>query len=418
MTWWNGKLDPFEKEGESLADIPGIFGDPPQGERQDPFAPIEAVAEITAIPEGDENGSEAPPSLLPEEIRDIGIGGHVALPVDLSEMGDSANGLEEHIAGTVGIDIGEAVESIVAGRRGGDSPLDPIKIDTGAHVFGTYLPWHYYRSHPFRHWGMYLFLEPLMHWAVDLGIVARALGIPLSSREAFFLAFYATYRHEQFHYHVERFATRQEVIQRSPIYLPYDGNVYSHPAIASTEKWLEEALAQAVVLKSRYLGSKLGRPIGGMRRILEKEFATFGPGYKDHECPTFGGVERAHLVLGAQVASAKQIPGFDVTEFATPKKEYQTPMKEVPGLLVIRPAFVSRFQLARPKKRKWARYARENGFVFEKGKGPGDHQIWRKNKQKVHINYIGDEIDLASVQAVARVLGRSTREVALEIRNC
>jgi hypothetical protein len=417
MNWWNNESGTFEEEGESLQGIPGIFGDPPKDDNEDPFCPVGELPEITSDRESEEYGSVAPPR-FPQDSLDIGLGGHVALPIDIPGVGQDAGKLEEHIAGSLGIDIEEVVESIASGRPDGDSPLDPIKPRFGVHVFGTYLPWHFYRSHPFRHWGMYLFLEPLLYRAADLIAIARTLPIRLSPTEAFFLGFYATYRHEQFHYHVERFATRQEVIQRHPVYLPYDANVYSNPAIANSEKWLEEALAQAVVIRSRHLGNKVLRPLREMKPILEKEFATFGPGYRDYDCPTFGGVERAHRVLGAQLASGRVYPGFEVTEFATPKKEYQAPMKEVPGFLVICPSFVSRFQLARPKKRKWTKYAKRNGFVFQKGKGPGDHEEWKRGAQKVQINPVGDEIDLASVKAVARILGRSTRDVALDIARC
>ena len=70
----------------------------------------------------------------------------------------------------------------------------------------------------------------------------------------FTLLFCAVYRHELFHYHVERFATRLEVLYRHPTYRPYVEDV--RHKVAGTSRWLEEALAQAVVLNSSLVSKR------------------------------------------------------------------------------------------------------------------------------------------------------------------
>jgi hypothetical protein len=42
--------------------------------------------------------------------------------------------------------------------------------------------------------------------------------------------------------------------------------------------------------------------------------------------------------------------------------------------------------------------------------GPGDHKVWTYGKQRFQINRYRDELDLASVKAVRKILNSSVRE--------
>ena len=285
----------------------------------------------------------------------------------------------------------------------------------GTDSFGAYLPWHTYAKSRKTPWGMYFFLEPLGVWAVELAAEAKAHGLNLSNIDALRLAFYLTYRHELFHYHVERFAIRQEVIQRKPIYRPYEENVFNNQQVANTEDWLEEALAQAVVLESTLVANRLKVKMAAYRKILESEFDKFGAGYKDYHCKKFGGTEKAHMRLGAQVVSGQQFPGFMLTEKFTPKKEYVSKVDEVPGYIVARRPFISRFQLGMPKRKKWERFANSHGISFVKY-GKGDHERWRVNDKLVAINRHNGEVDRKSLNAVAHILGVPLHKLVEDIR--
>ena len=87
----------------------------------------------------------------------------------------------------------------------------------------------------------------------------------------------------------------------------------------------------------------------------------------------------------------------------------------MPGYLLYNQSFVSRFQLAMPKARKWKAFAVANGITFI-GPGPGDHEVWALGKQKFHINYRRDELDRASVKAVSKILDSSLLVTADAIR--
>src|SRR5262249_43258767 len=112
----------------------------------------------------------------------------------------------------------------------------------------------------------------------------------------------AVYRHELFHYHVERFATRLEVIQRVPVYRPYVDGVFAR--VARTDQWLEEALAQSTVLRSHFVARHGGFSRKLITAILRDEFLRFPAGYRDFDCKRYKGSERAHRAFGAQVARA------------------------------------------------------------------------------------------------------------------
>ncbi len=70
--------------------------------------------------------------------------------------------------------------------------------------------------------GVYLFLEKLIEWACILHRSGQFVPIPSPAlRSVFRQLWWITYRHEQFHFHVELFATQLESALRRPVYRPY-----------------------------------------------------------------------------------------------------------------------------------------------------------------------------------------------------
>jgi len=102
-----------------------------------------------------------------------------------------------------------------------------------------------------------MFLEKLLEWACLLHASGKYLPDPKPPVVSVFrLLWWLTYRHELFHFHVELFATRLESALRRPVYRPYVERVRG-PKVRTAE-WWEEALAQAVVIKSAMVKRALG----------------------------------------------------------------------------------------------------------------------------------------------------------------
>jgi hypothetical protein len=152
-----------------------------------------------------------------------------------------------------------------------------------------------------------------------------------------------------------------------------------------------------------------------LKQLLTHEFRTFGAGYRHFECLKNGGAKATHKLFGAQVIAGRVNPGFSVTEFATPKRLYNESSAAVPGYLLYRQKFVTRFQFAMPKVHKWKALANSNG-ITHLGLGPGDHEVWAYGKQKIQINRHRDELDPASVKAVGKILNSSLHETVEAIR--
>ena len=69
----------------------------------------------------------------------------------------------------------------------------------------------------------------------------------LSLEEVQRIFIYCVFRHETFHYQVETFATRMELIQNRALYLPFQYDV--EPQVINSKHWLEEALAESTVVR-------------------------------------------------------------------------------------------------------------------------------------------------------------------------
>lgn len=401
----------FQEERNLLLDLPGVLGQEhtQNGEGASPGRPVFDPLRDYPLPDFLPREPDLNVGIPPGDDEPYPISGtsSVLRPIDI-RLPSSLN--PEALKGLLEELLGIEIQGIMAtSREGSEARIAKVVEQYGIEAFATYLPWH---LHHHGRWGMYFFLEPLIDWATDMQRSARRFEVTLDDSTALRLAFYSVYRHELFHFHVEWFAVRQEVLQRKAVYLPYDKEVFQK--VANTEDWLEEALAQATVLESTLVAKKLHLSKASYRKLLETEFRRCGPGYRDFECAKFGGPEEAHKLLAAQIVSASQTPKSHATEPYTPKHEYRVDPRKVPAYLVWNPTYVSRFQWATPKLHKVTKYLKEQGFVHD-GPGPGDHERWKHGRQTVHVNSRRGECDIASLKAIARILNKPLRQVRDEI---
>lgn len=290
----------------------------------------------------------------------------------------------------------------------------------GMEALGYYRPWHRSPRGSGANWGIYLSIFPICGFAKLLADDLAKAGISLPTKGDYGnLATEFVMRHELFHFHVERFAIAQEVIQRRPIYRPYHRNVYARTA--NTPVWLEEALAQASVLASLER-----RPIGdidgkALREAVIPLFGQNGPGYRDFACDLFGGPSRAHKRLGSQIVSGQLNPGFDLTDTAWPEAlSLECPdVPMPPDYITFKRQGVDQFRLPMPKRVRFLRFAAKHGFFHDPRFGVGDHQVYMNSDgERVHINYKRGEVDIASLKAMAKIIGVSLHDAAREVSRC
>lgn len=320
----------------------------------------------------------------------------------------SDEALAEVLYETVGIDASQLGEGTLRLPN-----LANLTARFGTEAFGTYLPWHAFAKSRRTPWGMYLFLDLIFAWAESM-----YCDWPAPKPTFLYvlrLVIQIVYRHELFHYHVERFSTRHEVMTRQPVHRPYKEKVI--PAVARTEHWLEEALAQAVVLNSRLVSRRGDIHIATLRKLLVPQFRAFPAGYRDFECPAYHGPDNAHRVLGSQMLTATTTRESFVTDIAIPKTEYSDDDKKVPGYLAWRPDVFSRFQLATPKIKKFSRFANRNSIIAV-GQGPGDHQVFEAHGRRFQLNVINDHVDKASLKKLAKILDCSIFSLIQAINAC
>jgi hypothetical protein len=406
----------FSEELDRLRPVPGVFWGPdaPYGSTAgDPFAPLDWWSTYDKMPLNPFGGAPDHARYIPGRPFVFADGANSVYQA--TKQGSAA--VLDALHQVTGVDVETLFESWTSGKDLGAPPLPTLTTDHGTDAFGSYLPWHAFGDSHETPWGIYIYFENLAQWTANVWQYSKTLPKPKPQpSDVFCLLFFAVVRHELFHYHVERFATRLEVLLRRPVYRPYVEDV--RMKLANSPRWLEEALAQAVVLNSRLLTTRSGFTAAKAQRVLTPEFHSFGPGYRDFECETFGGPEAAHRYLAAQVArSVVDLPrGTEATGFATPLKEYYSSSFEPPGYLLWSPAILSQFQLPTPKRPQFERYARKHK-IRHHGFGPGDHQVWIVQGKKVHVNYKRGELDLASLKAVARVVGMPPAELSREMRN-
>jgi hypothetical protein len=198
----------------------------------------------------------------------------------------------------------------------------------GEDCFGMYLPMHAFFRSEKTPWGIYLFPSLLHDRAKWLYEKHHNVFPEIKLEDYIRVKVHGTFRHEVFHYQVERFATKLEILTRTPIYKPYNRIVKTE--VRGTEAWLEEALAEFAVHKSRFIGGRTNLPRRFITKILQTCSDNKPAGYKDYKCVKFNGPDNAHLIFAAQIAKQKVKPDFKSTSIATVKQEFLSNGLEVP----------------------------------------------------------------------------------------
>jgi hypothetical protein len=203
-----------------------------------------------------------------------------------------------------------------------------LAVELGEDCFGMYLPMHAFFKSEKTPWGIYLFpslIKDRAQWLYD----KCHKDFPKIKFEDYVrVKVHGTFRHEVFHYQVERFATKLEILSRTPIYKPYNRNVEWQ--VRGTEQWLEEALAESAVHTSRYIGGRTKLPRKFITHVLRTCSDNKPAGYRDYHCKTFGGPSNAHLIFASQIANQEVKPIFSSTSIATIKQKFINSGLEVP----------------------------------------------------------------------------------------
>jgi hypothetical protein len=404
----------FQEEEDRFRNIPRIFWESPYDYPDNPFGGIVEELGTTQEAFNPVVGDFANAQRDTPEVWGLGATGFSVLNRAglLVKLGKSAGRDEASFAEAfwdlLGIDVEEEIHALAAsGQFQNAGKLGALTAKFGTDAFGTYCPWHAFFRSSETPWGIYMFPDKLLDWACLLHASGDFLPNPKPTLIAVLrLLWHLTYRHELFHFHVERFATRLESALRQPVYRPYVTCVRTK--VANGPEWWEEALAQAVVLRSTMVKRALAIDSSYLTRYVVPYFRTFPEGYRRFECKGVpGGLEGAHKTLSAQIARAQvTIPDEERnTAIALAKSEYGVKDDSVPGYLVLRPTFRARFQLQTPRLRDTLRHVERIGRIVPGGKG--DHYKVEVAGQKFDINIAktGNTIDLASAKALARAMG-------------
>jgi hypothetical protein len=194
----------------------------------------------------------------------------------------------------------------------------------GRDAFGMYLPFHFYN----HCWGIYLFKE-ILDARIDFLYTLFAEKISKDDLGRFY--YYAVYRHELFHYQVERYATKIEFVTNRCIYKP---SRYLFKSVEYTEDWLEEALAENSVINSRLITNRTSIASKLIKEIYKRDLEDMPPGYKHYDCKKHKGPTNAHRKLASQIAETSLTPLSHYPSMFSVKNEFLALDKNVPTYLV------------------------------------------------------------------------------------
>ena len=239
---------------------------------------------------------------------------HEVFPEELREIYDPEEVTIERYES-----IEDLVGEVINPYRSSDLPLNNPRSSSGfvnffdvakrlgAEFFGFYLPYHKY--HKSNRWGIYLMKEPIQeHCDLLYHSQEEYLGKEILSYEEVQQIFiYCIFRHETFHYQVETFVTRMELIQNKALYLPYQSEV--EPLVMNSKHWLEEALAESSVIRSRYVFNKnKGVKANHITAMYEWHLKMMPPGYSDFDCEEYDGPDEAHKYFASQLKETARNP--------------------------------------------------------------------------------------------------------------
>lgn len=202
----------------------------------------------------------------------------------------------------------------------------------GREAFGLYLPFHYYYLS--GKWGIYLFKDIIEERALFLYENQDEFfeNKEMTLKEIKYFYYNAVFRHECFHYQTEIFSTRAEIFTGKPLYDTYNDHVVTQ--VRNTYRWLEEALAESSVLKSKHIKYRLKVKPNLLNRIYKYDLQFMPPGYRDYECKFCGGPKRGLQLLSSQILNTNESPSSLVPNRHTIANMYNHDYREIPTYLV------------------------------------------------------------------------------------
>jgi hypothetical protein len=207
--------------------------------------------------------------------------------------------------------------------------LEGLIHTLGREAYGMYLPMHYYYKNTSLPWGIYLFPDAIFSRSEVLyREKGKMLGLSLSKVALAFA--YAVFRHHLFHFQVERFSTKIEILKHEVNYSNYLREVYEK--CHESEDWLEEALAEVSVLNSTHVFKNTGIKFKTFGALYKYDLSSMPAGNRDYECEKFGGPDGAHALLASQIAQTtiNPTPSPSTKICAVNTNEFSISWKKVP----------------------------------------------------------------------------------------
>lgn len=204
--------------------------------------------------------------------------------------------------------------------------LSNLMEEFGRDAFGMYLPFHYFRDC----WGIYLFKDNIQSRVTVLHEIFK----DKIDRDTLLRMYeYAVYRHELFHYQVERFATKIEIIKQQRIYGP---SRRINQVFKKSADWLEEALAESSVVNSKLVPNRTHLSPKLVKEIYERDLQDMPDGYKHYKCKKYKGEKNAHRHFATQICRFRLIPKKNeyLTEMVSIKNEFIALDKKVHAYMV------------------------------------------------------------------------------------
>jgi len=417
-------LELFEAEYEALSNVPNVMMSESEflsGRRQQSrFAPLHSRLESN-YPEPDASVVDASDWNIAVSIPNSK---HSGVPVDLYEVYSilsQTNAEDEEVvtdlASATGLDVHQLLKDMAYPDLT-DPQIIKTRIDEhGVDALGCYLPWHGFVKCEEQPWGTYLFLENILAWTSDVYHNNKRLAKndPRSSIMAVFrFCMLVALRHEIFHYQVEKYALKIEASLGHHIYSRYFNDVFL--SCAGTADWLEEALAQAVVLDHPFMKQftgLFGNTYGG---VAIEAFRSFPDGYKDYRCYKHGGVSKAHRILATQIIRGNVDNDYTATDLSLPVTEsVNKASRELSCYISYRQTVFSKYRCCCPSRKKTRQFLKKFGSP-NPSRNIGDHEGWSVKNQNIQMNPKSSTYDIASFKALAKSLGVNLNQLDNAIR--
>jgi len=278
--------------------------------------------------------------------------------VEIDDLDNSVDDLElARLSDLVPSDVNERA----------DRAKNDVK-EYGIEAFGWYQPFHVWSDET---WGIYLQTDKIE----DLASKLFSDGVKHFGH-ALTLAIGIVYEHEYFHARSEASTTWLELVSHSEKYRSYKRGVYD--ALAMTENWLEEALANWTAM----MWVKNHRDENTFR-IVQKFLEFSPPGYRDWTKGYSRQTWRRYcseLVSGVASDQSSR-PPLPMEQILVEGHGFELLRRDVPTRFVGKANFVDHF-FSVPSRREAIKVLTYHGYSFVPRKGKGSHDTWCNEARK------------------------------------